>query len=151
MAGIIQRVFGPKTKKAATPAEALAEAEAALERHAREKSAAEAEILALDRERKALLLDDRSDDAIREIAQRRGDVGLRQERLAEIYPQLLARLADAREALKEARWQDIAGRFFPVAWEYLAAMRNARELFEAMEALRDEARQAGLSTEVAHM
>ena len=151
MAGLVEKIFGPKrAKKPASPAEQLRDAEGAIERHAAEIAAAREEIAGAERARKALLVRDGTDAEIADIEQRIAAAKLRIERLDELRSPLAARLADARDAVREAKWQEIQAEYWPVAHDFIATVRKATEMRARLERLRGAAAAAGLQFEAQH-
>ena len=151
MAGIIERIMGGgrKAKAPASPAEALAAADAAVARHTAELTAAREEIAGAERARKALLVRDGTDDDIADIEQRIAGAKLRIERLDELRAPLAAKLADARDAVREARFLDLKAAYWPAAERWLEHARGARAAIDEMNTLRAEALNANLRAEAA--
>jgi hypothetical protein len=145
--GLLTRILGGKDAKAET----VDDAQAALARLADERKQAKAEISELAEKRRALLLVDDSDKEIALIEKTSAAAELRLERLDEAEPNLLAALTAARNRKRQAEWAAVRDTYFPAASRYLAAMREARQAFDALTGVINEAQSRGFSSEAAHL
>ena len=142
--GILSKIWGEPSKKAEP---SVAEAEAALARLASERSAAQAEINELQTKRRSLLLVDDSDREIAAVDKASAAAELRLERLEEAEPGLVAGLTAARTRRRQAEWEQICDEYFPAAATYLAAMRDARQAFDAVTGIIGKAQNRGFAAE----
>ena len=142
--GILSKIWGEPSKKAEP---SVAEAEAALSRLASERSAAQAEINELQTKRRSLLLVDDSDREIAAVDKASAAAELRLERLEEAEPGLVAGLTAARTRRRQAEWEQIRDEYFPAAATYLAAMRDARQAFDAVTGIIGKAQNRGFAAE----
>jgi hypothetical protein len=123
--------------------------EGAIERHTAELAAAREEISGLDHERRGLLLNDGSDERIREIEHAKRAADLRIERLDALRGALAAKLADARDAVREARFLELKAAYWPAAERWLEHARGAIGAIDEMNQIRAEALSANLRAEAA--
>ena len=142
--GFLSEIFG-STKKAAAPT--VEGAEAALARLNVERESARAEVRILIEQRRALLLEDGTDDEIAALDQKIAAAELRIERLDEAEPRLLSELAGARDRRRRAQWNELRERGLAAAEKYLASARAAHADLMAYAAIIDEATAAQFTAE----
>ena len=148
--GIIRELFGHSNdKNGIAGARTVAEAEAALARLAKERTATSVAIVRAVAERDELLLVDGSEAAMAALETAADSHRLMLERLDRLEPVLLARLQELRDADHRARWTVLQKKFDSVSLEFIAAARKAFALYKLSSEIRSECQISGFASEAA--